>query len=899
MPTKNDAREETALLIDANALIHRAWHALPPLTAPDGRLVNAAYGFASVLLKVLATERPTYLGVCWDTPEPTYRHEAKPEYKAQREEQPDEFYEQIPLVKEIVRAFGGTNVELPGYEADDLLATCATRLAKAETKVTLLTSDKDAWQMIGPDVRVVAFKKGVSETVTYDEAMLKEVTGLTPSQIVDYKALRGDPSDNLSGVPGVGDKTATDLLVRFGDLDGVFTAAHDDASSLSTSVRRKLLEGEEEARSTYPIVRLDTDAPMTESMEDLRRRVVDEDVLTATFLSLGFKTLLGRALGSKPDTSTKSVVTASKTKAPAKGRTVKHLLFPTDNEILSTLDEAASEKRLILRTFADPRASLFRESPALALGMERVSLLLTERHMKAAKVKKKLKDLLKDASVKKVGHGLKNVWHWAHRAGFDLDGIAFDTEIASYLVEGGEGDHDLTSLALAMLETALSEADDRPLQEIDAIRGCEAALKDSLETQGLGPVFRDIEMPLIPILAAMEDAGILIDRTRLSKLSKEFRKEKTRLEQEMEVLAGEPFNAGSPQQLAHILFDVLKIPAKGIKRGKTGISTAASELEKLEGSHPIIAKISEYREVAKLLSTYVDALPALADTESRIHTTYNQTVTATGRLSSSSPNLQNIPIRTGLGRSIRQAFVAQKGYVLLSCDYSQIELRIVAALAKDERMTEAFLAKQDIHTATAAAIWGVPLENVTSDQRRAAKAVNFGVIYGQGPMGLSRSAGIPFEEAKRFIDEYFLVYSGIRRYLDATKQTARERGYVETLFGRRRTLADIVSPLPQIRAAAERMAINMPVQGTAADIMKMAMIRVADSLPTISESSCMLLQVHDELVFEVPRGDVDRVASSVMDIMEHVASIGVPLAVDAKVGSDWGEMTLPLSPTRR
>ncbi|MFH1077665.1 MAG: 5'-3' exonuclease H3TH domain-containing protein, partial [Patescibacteria group bacterium] len=545
MPT-HATRNETALLIDANALIHRAWHALPPLTAPDGRLVNAAYGFASVLLKVLASERPTYLGVCWDTPEPTYRHEAKPEYKAQREEQPEEFYAQIPLVKEIVTAFGGTNIELPGYEADDILATCATRLAAIGVKVTLLTSDKDAWQMIGPDIRVVAFKKGVSETVTYDEKVLKDVTGLTPPQIVDYKALAGDPSDNLSGVKGIGDKTATDLLMRFGDLDGIFVAAQDTMSELTPSVRKKLLEGEQEARSTYPIVRLVTDAPIGAKVEDLRRRIVDEKALTSTFLDLGFKTLLDRALGTKHETNGAESRSVEKPKTK-RGASIKHLLSPTDEEVLSALAVSSDEKRLIIRAVADPRASLFRESPAIAIGTLSASLLLTGRHLKSTDVRTKLGKVLKDASIAKVGHGLKDVWHWSNRDGLELKGIAFDVGIASYLVAGGEGDHDLASIASEHAEMTFTDAEDRPLQEVDAIRACEPALAEALATQGLERVFCDIEMPLIPVLAAMEAVGIRIDRKRLSRLSEEFRGEKARLEREMEEFAGEPFNAGSPQ----------------------------------------------------------------------------------------------------------------------------------------------------------------------------------------------------------------------------------------------------------------------------------------------------------------------------------------------------------------
>ncbi len=889
---------KTALLIDGNALIHRAWHALPPLTTPDGKIVNAVYGFASVLMNIVAQERPTYLVVCWDTPEPTYRHEANPEYKAQRAEQPDEFYEQFPLVHEVVEVFGGVNVELPGYEADDLLATFATVLAKRDVLVTLLTSDRDVWQMIGPNIRVMAFKKGVTETVIYDERSLEEATGLRPDQIADYKALRGDPSDNLKGVHGIGEKTATDLLRAYDHLEGVFAAAHDASSELTPAVRRKLLDGEADGRATLPLVRLVTDALVTERVEDLVRREVDQDALRALFTRFGFKTLLTRALGKTNGTSKqKTVETPSaepikRTKVSAIPSSVRatHLLSPSAKEIDVFCETVQSEKVLFVRPQDVVQASLFAEAPGLAVGSSSQSLLLSSA-MLTGSAGKKIAALLENEDVRKAGHGLKAAIHWAVKQGFSLRGIGFDTEIAAALLAAGENRYELAPLASIHLGMTIPDSDERPLAEVDAIRGLVSFFESELSLQHLDSVWERFERPLISVLADMEEKGVLIDRAYFAGLTERFRGEKARLEREMEQLAGESFNAGSPQQLARILFDVLKISSKGIKRGKTGISTAASELEKLEGAHPIIEKIGEYREVAKLLSTYVEALPGLADATGRVHTTYNQLGAATGRMSSTNPNLQNIPIRTELGREIRRGFVASKGHVLLSCDYSQIELRVIAALAKDVKMIEAFRQGVDIHTATAAAIWHVGLDEVTKEQRRAAKAVNFGIIYGQGPVGLSKATGVPFDEAKQFIAEYFHVYAGVREYLDQTKVMARANGYVETLFGRRRPIPDIHSPLPQFRAGAERMAINMPVQGTAADLMKLAMIEVAKQLPKISTKARMLLQVHDELVFEVPEDEVKKIAPQIVDVMQTVEKIGVPIIVDAKAGVNWDEMS--------
>lgn len=888
---------KTALLIDANALIHRAWHALPPMTAPDGKIVNAVYGFLSVLMNILATERPDYIAVCWDTEAPTFRHEAEPAYKATRVEQPQEFYDQFPLVKKAVEAFGGTNIELDGYEADDLLGTLAVHFAKDGIEATILTSDRDVWQMIGPRIRVMAFKKGVSETTIYDEATLKEATGLTPSQIIDYKAMRGDASDNLKGIPGIGEKTATELLLKFHDLKSVLKAAHNAKSDLTASVRQKLIDGEASAIATLPLVTIVTDAPIPTDPAGYVRHEADLDALKAFFMKLGFKSLLARALGGsgKKKREEKTAVVGheekkKKTPAPKGGAAsaAERIRISSATDLKSFLADAIG---LIVHPLAVAQAQLFADIPELALGSNTQSALITRTVLQDASVAKLLSEVLADASVKKTGHGLKNAWHWCSAHGWDLKGIDFDTEIAGYLLAAGVSRYDLDEMAASELGVMFADDDDRPFQEVDAIRALAAIQRAGIAEQRLENINDRFELPLIPVLGVMENWGILIDRPYFASLTEDFRLEKARLEKEMIKLAGEEFNPASPSQLAHILFETLKIPIKGIKKGKTGFSTAASELEKLEGAHPIIEKIGEFREVTKLLSTYVETLPGLADAHGRIHTTYNQTIAATGRLSSVNPNLQNIPIRTELGRKIRRGFIAEKGYELLSCDYSQIELRVIAALAKDKKMLEAFEQGLDIHTATAAAIWHVPLEQVTKDQRRAAKAINFGIIYGQGPQGLSKAAGVPFEEAKQFIAEYFHVYSGIREYLDQTKALAHKLGYVETLFGRRRPIPEINSPLPQLRAAAERMAVNMPVQGTATgDLPKLALIEIAKRLPEISPKSRLLLQVHDEVVLEVPEKEVKKVSDAVRDIMENIEKIGCPIVVDAKFGKNWEEM---------
>jgi len=898
--------KKTALLIDGNAMIHRVWHVLPPMHDPKGRLVNAAYGFTSILMRLLPSRHPDYLVVCWDRKEATYRHEAAPEYKAQREEQPQEFYDQIPMTQELVEVFGGHNSDLKGYEADDLLATLALRMQQQGIEVSILTSDRDMWQMIRPGISVVAFQKGVTETIVYDEAMVLEKTGLRPDQIADYKAMRGDSSDNLKGIPGVGEKTATELLQQFGNLDAILAAAHDEMSAISPAVRKKLIAGEEAARSTYPLVTLMMDAPIEKDAEHWKRAETDPAKAEAMLLAYGFKSLAVRlGVKAKDKINPKkeepaNLFSGSEEMKVAKEVDVvlakKSLGF---GERIKVENDAQARKELadffgkevVIRSVVIDQASLLAENTGLVLGMRTKSVFIPSSLLKHKSVEPIMRELLADSKTAKLGHDLKTVMHWALGRDWKIEGIAFDVEIVAYLLAAGEGGTDLPSLAAARLGLNFSDGDQRVFEEAEAILGLTDELRREMADMGIVSVFERFELPLIPVLVEMEAWGILIDRPYFQSLNEDFRKEKEKLEKEMRVLAGEDFNPGSSQQLAHILFEVLKLPVKGIKRGKTGLSTAAPELEKLEGTHPIIEKISAFREVAKLLSTYVEVMPLLADKDGRVHTTFKQTIAATGRLSSIDPNLQNIPIRTELGRKIRRGFIAKPGFVLLSCDYSQIELRVIAALAKDKRMLEAFEQGLDIHTATAAAIWHVSLDEVTKDQRRAAKAINFGIIYGQGPHGLAKTAGISFEDAKNFIQEYFNVYSGIRDYLEETKVLARERGYVETLFGRRRPIPEINSPLHQLRAAAERMAINMPVQGTATgDLVKLALIEIAKKLPDISPKTRMLLQVHDEVVLEVPEAEVKKVAKAVRDIMENVEKIGCPIVADAKVGKNWEEM---------
>lgn len=881
------AKKPLLLILDANALLHRAWHALPPMTAPDGTVVHAAYGMFSVALKLLKEQKPDAFVACWDTEAPTFRHEAYKEYKAHREEQPDELYHQVPIVKEGFALMGIPSLEKDGFEADDLIGTIAVRAKKKGWTSVIVTGDKDALQLIQPDVKVLAFKKGVSETILYDEAELLRQYGLTPEQFLEYKAMRGDPSDNIPGIKGIGEKGATELLKAFTSLKGIVRAAHDDHSDMSPSLRQKILSAEQELPAILQLVKIDTAVPITFEPEKGSTRVQDEPKLRSFFLEWGFASLARRLDGPESEDEKKG--------DKKKNRTSKQIsqtgeVITTKERALPVLDRFFSGEPVVVQVVRGMVGSLFGASvEGVVCAMNGEAWNFSSDVLAMKEVHERFQEFLSDEGVRRVAHDGKLQMVGLETLGFEAGQWSFDTFLAAYVLGAGERNYDLATIAqrfgqIAVPVGASAQTEAHVIQKLSLL------LAKSLEEEKLTNILERFDLPLIPVLREMERNGILIDKPYLSTLAEKMQHAKIALEKKMMKAAGRSFNPASPAQLAEILFEELRLPTKGVKKGKTGYSTAAPELEKLRGVHPLIEMIEEHRELAKLLSTYVEVLPTLADNDSRVHTTFNQAVAATGRLSSTDPNLQNIPVRTELGRSIRRAFVAKKGYALLSCDYSQIELRLVAALAKDKEMLEAFQRKEDIHTATAAAIWNIDKDAVTKDQRRIAKAINFGLIFGQGPQGLSVAAGISFAEAKQFISTYFEVYRGVKTYMETTKALAHKLGYVETMFGRRRSLPEIHSMLPQVRAQAERMAINMPVQGTDADLMKLAMIRLHEELPKKFKDVRMLLQVHDELLFEVPKKEIAEVAHFVQDVMEHVEKLPVPIVVDTKAGENWEEM---------
>ncbi len=885
------------LLIDSNALLHRAWHALPPLTA-DGQMVNALYGVLLMLFKVIPDVKPDAIIAAFDRKEPTFRHTIFKEYKAQRVKQPDELYQQIPLIKEVFEAMGITVIDKAGFEADDIIGTLATEYYKKsnETTVLILTGDMDALQLVRDRVHVVSFKKGVSETIRYTPDAVKERFGLDPDQLIDYKSLRGDPSDNIPGVKGIGEQTATMLLKKFHTVEGIVEALKTDPSSMSPAIAKKILAEDVDLALNRTLVTIDCAVPLSYSVKPYAWGSMDRTALEPLLRKYQFTSLVRRLGDIKaPEAESK----------PKKSTVEKKSLTPSSDihTVITTLQNISTPTSVILATTTSPEEGAHATLETLALTIGEEQLFVDGNNIANAEFVKAL--VTASPNIRWIGHDLKHDFLALSSIGAHHLVPEFDTMIASYLLNSSSRAHSLEQLSSTILGRELPSSTDAQqelfsspdhqredlAQRLQTIQELVEPLKKKLAEEQLLPLYQTIELPLAPVLARMEESGIQIDTDFLGDLGSTIRKKIGSLEQSVTTLAGESFNLNSPLQLQRILFEVLRLPTKGIGKTKTGLSTAAEQLEKLVDTHPIITLLMEYRELTKLLSTYIDALPKLIHpTTHRIHTHYNQTVAATGRLSSSDPNLQNIPIRTELGNEVRNAFIAAKGFRLVSLDYNQIELRVAASMANDERMIASFQSGEDIHTRTAAEVFGVPLDQVKPEMRRTAKTVNFGVLYGIGPGGLARTTGSTMQEAKGFIERYFAVYSGIRALMDENKAKAARLGYVETLLGRRRYIPEINSSAPQMRAQAERMAANMPLQGTAADMMKLAMIQIDNKLPTWSTRARMTLQVHDELVFEIPTDEVEHVANKARECMERVTTLAVPIVVHSKVGTRWGSM---------
>ncbi len=905
------AKKEKFIVIDGNALLHRAWHALPPtLTTRAGEIVNAVYGFTMILLKVLKDLKPDYLAVTFDLAGPTFRHQQYKEYKATRIKQADELYQQIPRVKEVVKAFEIPIYEKAGFEADDVIATLVKDKAVEKIQSIIVTGDLDTLQLVDENTEVYTMHKGVSDTITYNIAAVKRrFDGLTPEQMVDFKALRGDPSDNVPGVKGIGEKGAITLLKEFKTLENIYK--NIDSPKITDRYRRLLQEQQKEAMLSKKLCQLVSKVPIKFNLAATKMTGFDVGKVMPLFQELEFKSLINKLPKDwqKGRAQTQASFGFADSQPKAKKQKAVYELIDSKDKFKKFLAQLKKQEIFALDTETsniDPFSSKLLGISFCWKADEAFYLPAQKPYLAA------IKPILEDQGIKKVGHNIKFDLESLKTAGVNLAGISFDTMVASYLINPGSRQHSLDALAFTELgyqmqpitdligkgkdqisldQVPISRVADYSCEDADFTWRLVKPLTQQLEEKNNLGLLEKIEVPLIPVLAEVENNGVMIDAGFLNNMAKQVNQRLKDIESKIFSLAGTKFNISSPIQIKEVLFDKLKISTEGLGRTKTGISTAASELEKLRGKHKIIDYIIEFRELAKLKSTYLDALPKLVNPlDGRVHTSFNQTITATGRLSSSEPNLQNIPIRTELGQKIRKSFIAPRGFKILSADYSQIELRIVASLANDKKMIESFQNGEDIHTRTAAEINGVALDKVTKQMRYAAKAVNFGIIYGQGPHGLAAGTGINYQQARDFIDRYFLIHQSIYKFLESTKELAHKKGFVETWFGRRRYLPEINSSIQPIRAGAERMAINHPIQGTAADLMKLAMIEIHRGLARISPQTKMILQVHDELVFEVPEKEIKKVASFVKEAMESVYKLRAPVETRLEVGNSWGEL---------
>lgn len=947
-------KKQKLIIIDGNALIHRSFHALPTtITTKKGEVVNAVYGFANVLIKAIREIKPDYVVLTLDKKGPTFRHIEYKEYKATRIKAPDELYSQIPRVKEIANVFGIPVYDLSGFEADDLIGTIARSVDGLVEKI-ILTGDMDTLQLVNEHTFIYTLSRGLTDSVIYDEAKVKERYGLGVSQMIDYKALRGDPSDNIPGVKGIGEKTATELLQEFGTLEKIYEQIEkikNQSRTLGTKIKIKerilnlLIEYREDAFMSKKLATIDTNAPIKFDIDGAKFGNFDQKVVFDLFSELEFKSLLPRVkeLGnSKSKVKTEKqedglpedkfvrneqlfkyqLVDDEKKFDKFFEKLEKQLEFTFDTET-SSLDTMTADLLGVSFSWKEGEAHFVQvksNPPAGEAGKSKKESqgnnLFNYNKEKSATNHvwlERLKPIFEDEKIKKIGHNIKFDVKVLRERGIKTKGIYFDTMIASYLLNPGTRQHNLDALAFTELgfekiskENLLGtgknkESFDQVSVEKLSNYSCEDAdftnrlankLLPEIKKRKLDKLFFEIEMPLVEVLVDMELLGIKIDSKYLLKISQKLHYKIDELQKEIYKQAGTEFNINSTQQLREVLFEKLQLPTQNITKTKTGLSTGADELAKLSSYHPIIGLIQEHRELMKLLNTYIDALPELVNKKTkRLHTCFNQAVTATGRLSSTDPNIQNIPVRTELGREIRSAFIAEDGYELMSLDYSQIELRLAAYMSGDKKMIKAFKEGLDIHTATAAEINDMSLDAVTKEMRREAKATNFGILYGQGAHGLSQTAGIPYARAKEFIDSYFSVYDGVKEYIEKTLEQAKIDGFVKTLFGRKRYLPEINSSMVMVRKGAERMAINTPIQGTAADMIKTAMIQIQVLIKKNFKNNeiRMLLQVHDELIFEVKDNLATEIAPQIKKIMENVIKLTVPIVVDVKVGKSWGE----------
>ncbi|OEH91865.1 DNA polymerase I [Bacillus solimangrovi] len=868
------------VVIDGNSIAYRAFFALPLLNNDKGIHTNAIYGFTTMLLKVLEEEKPTHLLVAFDAGKKTFRHDTYKGYKGTREKTPSELSEQFAFIREVLDAFNISRYELENYEADDIIGTLAKRAEKEGMDVKIISGDKDLLQLVSSHVKVALTRKGITDVDTYDLSAIDEKYGITPEQIIDMKGLMGDKSDNIPGVPGIGEKTALKLLKQFGTIERVLESI-DDVSG--KKLKEKLDENREQAMMSKKLATIIVEAPIDIMLDNITYKEYDVEAVRAVFTDLGFQSLLNRVGGDEQNSSIESLDEIEFELAQA---VLDEMLTDKAALIVEVMDENYHEGQIQGFAIVNENKRYFIQTD--------VALNSTT-----------FKNWVEDSSKKKIVFDAKQAIVSLKWKGITLRGVEMDLLIASYLLNPSESNHDISAIArrkgfnhvqddeLVYGKGAKRKVPDTDelaehlVRKADSVFQLYDQLEDELKKNEQYGLFKELEMPLSIILAEMESTGVMVDVERLQNMGQDLEGRLTEIEKEIHTLAGESFNINSPKQLGVILFEKLELPV--IKKTKTGYSTSADVLDKLKSKHEIVDKILHYRQLGKLNSTYIEGLLKVVHKDTnKIHTRFNQALTQTGRLSSIEPNLQNIPIRLEEGRKIRQAFIpSQQDWVIFAADYSQIELRVLAHIANDENLIEAFNNGMDIHTKTAMDVFNVNADEVTSDMRRQAKAVNFGIVYGISDYGLSQNLGITRKEAQAFIEAYLQSFPGVQEYMDSIVREAKDKGFVSTMMQRRRYIPDITSRNFNQRSFAERTAMNTPIQGSGADIIKKAMIDMAKRLETEGLQARLLLQVHDELIFEAPKEEIEKLIQVVPDVMENTIQLKVPLKVDYSYGPTW------------
>ncbi|MFZ5689139.1 MAG: DNA polymerase I [Bacillota bacterium] len=879
--------DEKLLLVDGNSLLHRAFYALPPLTNRQGMVTNAAYGFTNMLLKALADYQPNYLVIAFDKGRTSFRHELFQAYKGTRKATPEDLRPQFGMVKRILRAMRIPVCELDGFEADDIIGTLSTQAEAKGWATLILTGDQDMLQLVAQDTKVILTRKGISDIVEMGLAEINKKFGLSPKQLIDIKALMGDSSDNIPGVPGVGEKTAVKLIQEYGTLEALIEKLDQVPSA---KLRESLKQYREQALLSKELATINRQVELPLTLSQCPYQKPDYQELLQVFQELDFRTLIKTVLEEIRDSSQADIHSSL------------NLGFSKDDYSLSIEEIKCSIQAMKKEGFA---LSLFlSEANYLRACVTALGLAWGENNSSGLAIGEMapgeqehcwqvLRLILGEAESKVFIHDAKEAVVVLRRFGIEIKAQLFDTKLAAYLLNPSAPNYELSGVSLEHLDKPIIPGE-KPAKmaagNAEVVLSLARILPEKLERDGLTSLYYQVELPLINILADMEWVGVTLDPEQLEIMGKELGENLERLTGEIFSLAGEEFNINSPKQLSAILFEKLGLPA--IKKTKTGYSTNAEVLEELAPHHQIVAKILEYRGLMKLKSSYVEGLQQLMHpVTGKVHTTFNQMVTATGRLSSTEPNLQNIPIRLELGRRLRKVFIpSAKDHILLATDYSQIELRVLAHISADPNLMDAFKLDQDIHTRTAAEVFGVPMDKVSPEMRRRAKAVNFGIVYGISDYGLARDLGITRKEAKDYIDNYLGRYQGVKRYLDKVVEKAKANGYVTTLLNRRRYLPDLFSSNFSVRRFGERTAMNTPIQGSAADIIKIAMVKVNRALKESGLKAKMILQVHDELIFDLPFVELEKTADLVKECMESAYSLIVPLKVERKAGFNWYDM---------